>query len=96
MAPDETTPTPAESNEQKPMSYTETINHLSGMEFETSTIIDSVLPPNISIAIQTTSAIFKKDVSEVLSDLIDKRHEEAEDVRIDDELRYGHLGQYDR
>lgn len=91
-----TAPTPTESVEPKPMSYTEAIAHLSSLEFETNKVFDGEVPPNVEAAIQTTSAIFKKTEQDVLSDLIDKRIEEAEEQRVNDELMYGHLSPYDR
>lgn len=87
------TNTSAENEEQKPMTYEEAIDHLSSLEFETEDLIDGSIPENIAASAPPVAVIFRKNLNNVLEDLIEKRLQEAEEVRVDNELRYGHLKQ---
>jgi hypothetical protein len=84
------------SEEKKPLTYLESIEQLSKLDFETSTIVNDETPHDVATATQMVAVIFQKDFAQVMSDLIDKRQEEIDDEIIDDELRYGHLGQGER
>lgn len=76
------------AEEQKPMSYHESVVHLSQQEFETNALDDGCLPlPEIvTNGVEIVAAIFKKPQQEVWDDLMQQRINEAEEVRFDNDI----------
>lgn len=75
--------------------YDKAIRELSALDFESEDLWeDGEVKPELAAAVTVVAGVFDKSEGEVFEALGEQRAQEAEDKRIDDELRYGHLNEY--